>query len=72
MHDMASKHEMNSDDAILTTDEVARALAVSKMTIRRWIENGTIQQNEWFRPGKDYRIYARAVRRLRGEEEPAA
>lgn len=68
---MAMKHEILEQDPILTTEEVARMLAVSKMTVRRWIESGVILREEWFRPGKDYRIYARAVRRLRGEE-PAA
>ena len=71
MLDMAMKHDILNDEPILTTEEVANLLAVSKMTVRRWIESGVIQRNEWFRPGKDYRIYARAVRRLRGEE-PAA
>ncbi len=71
MRSMAMKHDIANDEPILTTEEVAQALAVSKMTVRRWIENGVIQRGEWFRPGKDYRIYARAVRRLRGEE-PAA
>lgn len=65
------KYESINEEPILTTEEVAELLAVSKMTVRRWIESGIIQRNEWFRPGKDYRIYMRAVRRLRGEE-PAA
>jgi excisionase family DNA binding protein len=68
---MAMKYESINEEPILTTEEVAELLAVSKMTVRRWIESGIIQRNEWFRPGKDYRIYMRAVRRLRGEE-PAA
>ena len=68
---MAMKHDIINDDPILTTEEVAQMLAVSKMTVRRWIESGVILRGEWFRPGKDYRIYARAVRRLRGEEPVA-
>jgi excisionase family DNA binding protein len=70
MPDMAMKQLIN-DEPILTTEEVAVLLAVSKMTVRRWIESGVIQRDEWFRPGKDYRIYQRAVRRLRGEEPTA-
>ena len=65
---MAIKRDNVDDEPILTTEEVARMLAVSKMTVRRWIESGVILRDEWFRPGKDYRIYARAVRRLRGGE----
>ena len=65
---MAIRHDIANEEAILTTDEVAQLLAVSKMTVRRWIDNGTILRSEWFRPGKDYRIYQRAIRRLRGED----
>lgn len=68
---MAMKHDIFNEEPILTTEEVAQMLAVSKMTVRRWIESGVILRTEWFRPGKDYRIYARAVRRLRGEDPVA-
>lgn len=57
-----------NDEPIYTTEEAAQLLRVHKMTIRRWIETGKIHPDEWFRPGKDYRILGRAVLRLRSDQ----
>jgi excisionase family DNA binding protein len=60
------KRSLKLEERHLSLTEVAGSLGVSERTVRRWIKAGKLRA---YKPGRDYRIPASAVRELIEESE---
>jgi hypothetical protein len=67
------KRRMRSIMLAMTTDrlykveEVAEIFQVDPMTVRRWVKAKLTIGEDYFKPGREYRITEAGIRKLRGE-----